>query len=148
MIGYKVTVNIPPHLMPEIAAKIDKLQAELAYRIVEESRRLIDSSTPSGRLYARGSFRRGQSRQLGARARGSGVRIHRASSAGQPPAEDTGKLYQNIRVSRISSGAYRIRFGADYAGYIEFGTSGMKARPFIMPAIEIAVDKVFNGTPL
>lgn len=127
-----------------IDADIEKLEQELAYRIVDESRALMDSSTPAGRLYRRGSFTRRHSRGLGQRASGPGTRIHRASAPGQPPAQDSGKLYRNISVRRTGKGNYRVRFGAEYSGYLEFGTGRMKARPFIIKAIEAAVDKTFN----
>ena len=142
MIGLKISIkagNIPE----EIARDIDKLEQELAYRIVDEARTLIDSSTPAGRLYRRGRFGRGASRGLGTRARGPGRRFHRASAPGQPPAEDTGRLYREITVRRLRSGSYRVRFGTRYAGYLEFGTGRMRPRPFIMPAIDIAVRKTF-----
>lgn len=137
--------------MPELGRSIDRdverLEQELAYRIVDEARTLIDTSVPSGRIYRRGRFRRGQSRGLGKRAAGPGMRFHRASAPGQPPAEDTGKTYQDINVRKMAKGNYRIRFGGK-AGYLEFGTRHMRPRPYIVPAIERAVDKVFNGSIL
>lgn len=142
MIGLSITINAG-NLPEEIARDIDKIEQELAYRIVEESRALMDGSTPRGRLYRRGRFRARQSRGLGGRARGPGTRIHRASAPGQPPAEDTGKLYREITVRRLKSGHYRVRFGARYAGFLEFGTSRMAARPYVLPAIDTAVRKTF-----
>lgn len=143
MIGLNITVNAG-NVIEEIGKDIDRIEQELAYRIVEEARALMDSSTPSGRLYRKGSFRRGQSKGLntglGRRARGPGMRIHRASAPGQPPAEDTGRLYRDMSVKRMASGRYRIRFGAPYAGYLEFNLN----RPFVLPAIERAVEKTFR----
>ena len=125
-----------------VEGRIEQLESELAYRIVDESRKLMDDSTPAGRLYRRGSFRRGHSRGLrGSRARGPGVRIHRASAPGQPPAEDTGRLYRDITVRRMAKGGYRVRFGAAYAGYLEFNLN----RPFVLPGIEIAEQKTFGN---
>jgi len=145
MIGLQITIKAG-NIAEEIARDIDKLEEELAYRIVDESRTLMDSSTPSGRIYRRGSFRRGQSKGLSTgrrRARGPGSRFHRASAPGQPPAEDSGKLYREITVRRMRSGSYRVRFGANYAGFLEFGTKHMGKRPFVMPAIDTAVRKTF-----
>lgn len=143
-----VDIKVSAHNVgADIERDVDKLEKELAYRIVDEARILMDSSTPSGRLYRRGSFRRGQSRGLGARARGMGTRIHRASAPGQPPAEDTGRTYRDINVRRMAKGTYRVRFGGA-AGYLEFGTRNMRERPYIIPAIQKAVDKVFNGSIL
>jgi hypothetical protein len=148
MIG--LAVKIKAHNIPaEIQRDIEKFEKELAYRIVDEARTLMDSSIPAGRLYRRGGFRRGMSRGLrGQRARGVGTRIHRASAPGQPPAEDTGRLYREITVRRMSSGRYRVRFGASYAGFLEFGTGRLRMRPFVMPAIERAVQKTFANTKL
>jgi hypothetical protein len=145
----RVDIKVTAHGLYEgIERDIDKLEKELAYRIVDEARTLIDSSIPSGRLYRRGSFKRGESRGLrlmGRRARGLGTRIHRASAPGQPPAEDTGKTYRDITVRRMGNGTYRVRFGGA-AGYLELGTQNMKPRPYIVPAIEKAIAKVFNGS--
>lgn len=142
MLGLSITVK-DHGVAAQIGKDVDKIEQELAYRIVDEARTLIDSSAPSGRLYRRGSFKRGQSRGLGQRARGAGTRIHRASSPGQPPAEDTGRTYRDIRVVRLRSGHYRVRFGG-MAGYLEFGTRNMKPRPYIVKSIEKAIEKVFR----
>lgn len=146
-----VDIKVSAHNVgADIERDIEKLEKELAFRIVDEARTLMDSSIPSGRLYRRGSFRRGQSsglRLMGQRARGAGTRIHRASAPGQPPAEDTGRTYRDIHVRRMGKGTWRVRFGGA-AGYLEFGTSRMRERPFIVPAIQKAVHKVFDGSKL
>ncbi len=143
MIAVRISVVDGSQLAAIIGRDIDKLEQELAYRIVDEARALIDGSVPSGKLYRRGSFGR-RNRIQGQRASGPGRRFHRASAPGQPPAEDSGKLYKNIKVTRLKSGTYRVRFGANYAGYLEFGTKHMSPRPFVINAIEAAVDKTFN----
>lgn len=145
MIGLDIKIQAH-NVGAEIEADIDKLEKEIAWRIPDEARALMDESTPSGRLYRRGSFKRGASRGLrlqGRRARGVGTRIHRASAPGQPPAEDTGRLYRDITVRRMSKGNYRVRFGAPHAGFLDVGTRNMRPRPFIMKAIERAVEKAF-----
>lgn len=142
MLKVNITVNTLG-VAATIDKDVEKLEQELAYRIVDEARTMIDSSTPTGRLYRRGSFGRRHSRGFGQRAAGPGTRIHRASAPGQPPAEDTGRTYRDISVRRMGKGNYRVRFGG-VAGYLEFGTRNMKPRPFIIPAIENAVQKVFR----
>lgn len=129
---------------------IDKLTQELAYRIVDESRRLIDESIPRGRVYRRGAIKGRRTKQgieAGLRASGktrmiTGYRFHRASAPGQPLAEDTGRSYRDIRVSRVKSGTYRVRFGG-WTGYWEFEVPPAMRRPTIIPAIERAAEKTF-----
>lgn len=128
--------------LPFIEKQVGELQMELAEQIVIQSRRLMDESVPRGRLYRRRAFGKGARRGLrGFTASGPGRMFHRASAPGQPPAKDTGKLYRDIKAYRTGRGRVRVRFGAGYAGYLEFGLN----RPFIIPAIERAVQKVFNG---
>ena len=128
-----------------VETELDELKERFANEIVTQARRIIDESTPAGRLYRRGAIR-GRYRQgldrirdKTSRAR-TGTKIHRASAAGQAPAKDTGKLYREIKVSRTGRGTYRVRFGANYAGFLEFKLN----RPFILPAIEAAAKLVFN----
>jgi HK97 gp10 family phage protein len=65
-------------------------------------------------------------------------RTHIASSEGESPAILTGKLFDSVRVKTFGTD---IEFGAGgrgigYAKYLEIGTSKMKKRPFILPAVE------------
>ena len=64
---------------------------------------------------------------------------HQASSAGQPPATDTGNLGNNISssVKVRADGAVvgQIIAATEYAVHLEFGTSQMAARPFMTPAL-------------
>ncbi len=64
-------------------------------------------------------------------------RTHTASSAGQPPASDTGFLVQNIVLNLQEGGMIaNIESKASYSKFLEFGTQNMKARPFMFPALE------------
>lgn len=64
-------------------------------------------------------------------------RTHTASSAGNPPNTDTGFLVSNIHAvidpDRLGGS---VESRADYSGFLEFGTSKMKARPYLQPALE------------
>ena len=66
-------------------------------------------------------------------------RTHTASSAGQPPATDTGFLVNNIVITMDTADkglSVNVESRADYSTALEFGTSKMAARPFMQPALE------------
>lgn len=67
-------------------------------------------------------------------------RTHRASAAGQPPANDTGFLVSQItmKVKSNSNGSVEgsIISAAPYSKALEFGTTTMQARPFMQPALK------------
>ena len=76
---------------------------------------------------------------------------HQASSAGQPPATDTGNLGKNISssVKVRADGAVvgQIIAATEYAVHLEFGTSQMAARPFMTPALRQnrkKINKIFE----
>jgi HK97 gp10 family phage protein len=62
---------------------------------------------------------------------------HTASAEGQPPNTDTGFLASNIfAIYDADKLGCDIESRADYSEYLEFGTSKMKERPFMQPALE------------
>lgn len=67
------------------------------------------------------------------------------SPPGEVPGVRTGALYQDMTVKRYKDGA-KITVGANlerpYAGYLEFGTGLMKARPYLEPAVKRAAKRV------
>ena len=141
-VDFKITGNV------DFSGEIDELQRRLAEQIPVEAGRIIDESIPSGRIYRRGPItgkftRRGE--RAGLKRKGNtrqiiGSRFHRASAPGQAPASDTGRLKREIRVQRAGRGKYRVVFAAPYSGILEFELN----RPFALPAIEAAVEKVIN----
>lgn len=132
----------------DIEDDIAVLEERFANQIPIEARRIIDESTPRGRIYRRGAItgrRTAEGMRMGLKPRGksrmiTGSRFHRASAPGQPPAVDTGRLRRDITVVRTGRGRYRVRFGASYAGFLEFSLN----RPFVLPAIEAAAREVFG----
>lgn len=150
-----ITVRGVPEVERATGEQIDKWQQELAYRLVDEARRIMDESTPRGRVYRRGSIKGRRTKQgieAGLRRSGktrmvTGSRFHRASAPGQPIAEDSGKSYRDIKVTRMKRGTYRVRFGG-WTGYWEFDVPASMQRPTIIPAIESAVQKTFSDTKL
>jgi len=75
-----------------------------------------------------------------------GGKAHRASAPGEAPAVDSGELLRSIvfdvRGMEMEVGA---EAGAPYAELLEEGTSKMKARPFLEPAIEEHRDAIINA---
>lgn len=66
-------------------------------------------------------------------------RQHTASAEGEPPASDTGFLVGSISTSVKKQGTAvvgQIIASAEYAPYLEFGTSDIRPRPFMQPALE------------
>lgn len=71
---------------------------------------------------------------------------HQASSPGEPPAEDTGRLRATIRMALTRTASLIVgkvlaggKMDVDYATALEFGvqgTDGIEARPFLRPALE------------
>lgn len=49
---------------------------------------------------------------------------------------DTGHLRDSIEVTEESDDSVTVVAGAEYAAYVEYGTSKMAAQPFFEPAIE------------
>jgi len=68
-----------------------------------------------------------------------GQKLHRASAAGEAPANDTGRLAGSIFVGGNNKDEKLVIAGrgvVNYASLLEFGTSRMGARPFMFPAME------------
>jgi HK97 gp10 family phage protein len=66
-------------------------------------------------------------------------RQHTASAQGEPPASDTGFLVGSISSNvkkRGTSVVGQIIASASYAPHLEFGTSTIRPRPFMQPALE------------
>jgi len=76
----------------------------------------------------------------------SGGKAHRSSAPGEAPAVDSGELLRSIvfdvRGMEMEIGA---EAGAPYAELLEEGTSKMKARPFLEPAIEEHRDAIISA---
>ncbi len=66
-------------------------------------------------------------------------RQHTASAEGEPPASDTGFLVGSISSNVKKEGTTvvgQIIASASYAPHLEFGTSTIRPRPFMQPALE------------
>jgi HK97 gp10 family phage protein len=72
-------------------------------------------------------------------------REHRASAPGEAPASDTGNLVSKIIVKQKSKDITNVESNADYSAYLEYGTSKMEARPFMLPAFEKSKKPIINA---
>ena len=73
-------------------------------------------------------------------------REHRASAPGQSPASDTGNLVSKIIVKQKSLNVVHVESNADYSAFLEFGTSKMQPRPFMLPAFEKSKKPILDAT--
>jgi len=106
--------------LPQILKKLDLLTAlgegagkELQGIIKAE----LDNGTGTGKVYDNND------------------RLHRSSSPGKPPKSDTGELSRSVTAKKTGKGQSELRVKSPYAGALEYGTSKMKARPFVAPAV-------------
>lgn len=96
-------------------SEVDDRLGELAFEGERYVKQSIDDSPASGRTYDRGA------------------KSHTASSPGNPPRTDTGNLVNSIYTVQVKKMVWRIYTGAEYAVGLEYGTTKIKARPFMMP---------------
>ena len=73
-------------------------------------------------------------------------RTHTASAPGQAPASDTGNLVRNIKVVQVNQDVTQVKSEARYSKELEYGTSKMRARPFMFPAYKMSQDKILKAT--
>lgn len=67
---------------------------------------------------------------------------HVASAPGDYPNRDTGNLQAHLKAQRTGPLEAEVRSEADYAAFLEFGTSRMAARPHIRPARDAKADQI------
>jgi hypothetical protein len=97
-----------------------------AFLVQSTAQRKILSGPKSGRFYKSGK-------------KGT----HRASAPGEAPANDTGTLVRGINIQPGDEPlSYDVNSLADYAGYLENGTSKMAPRPYLMPSARESADKI------
>ena len=113
--------------------QLNKLMAVITTDIEREAKQSI-ARPKTGELY---------------RSRRNPGQFYRASNPGEPPAADTQVLLKNIRGKVLRTGGKtkatgRVISGANYSAYLEFGF-GMKARPFLRPALEKYYPKFRDG---
>ena len=73
-------------------------------------------------------------------------REHRASAPGQAPASDTGNLVSKIIVKQKTRNITNVESNANYSAFLEYGTSKMEPRPFMLPAFEKSKKPILDAT--
>ena len=69
-------------------------------------------------------------------------RFHKSSAPGEPPARDTGNLMNMLKARMEDPMTALVESLAGYSGFLELGTSKMKPRPFLTPALEQNKDAI------
>src|SRR5690625_1008393 len=72
-------------------------------------------------------------------------RTHTASAPGDAPNIDTGRLVNSLTVTRSGALTAEVLANVEYAAWLELGTTNMKARPFLTPAVEQERPKYERG---
>jgi hypothetical protein len=115
--GFEQTSRALKQFGGDASAGLQDLIQRTAVRVQATAVRSIQRGPKSGRRYRRGS------------------KWHQASAPGQAPATDTGALASSVaRVDGTMESA--VGTGLNYGRDLEFGTSKMAARPWLLPALE------------
>ena len=124
-----------PGKIPRFRLNLDAIIPPLAETTADQIRLLLNSSIPTGRLYRRPGNR--------------GAKLHRASRPGQPPAIESGALFESINSNRIDkdSAVAGVRGGPYYASLLETGGTdeidgnNIAPRPYAEPSMRAALEK-------
>lgn len=115
MVNASISLKINKDALLKVLDDANQLTEKAADKMANEMKKSILSGAKSGRQYY------------------SNGRRHTSSAPGQAPANDTGALVRSIKVSKERNKA-KISINKNYAVFLEFGTSKMRPRPFIIPA--------------
>lgn len=115
MVNASVDLKINKQELFKLLEEANILTEKAADKMANEMKKSILSGAKSGRQYY------------------SNGRRHTSSAPGQAPANNTGALVRSIKVSKERNKA-NISISKNYALFLEFGTSKMRPRPFIIPA--------------
>jgi HK97 gp10 family phage protein len=111
MVSAKIQIKVNDAELKNLLNKAENLVSDSSVYMAEEMKKSITSGAKSGRRYG----------------------SHISSAPGQSPANWTGELLKSIKVQKMKGIAF-VYITAKYAQFLEFGTSKMRARPFIIPA--------------
>ena len=111
MVKATVELKINQAMITALFKNADKVAVDAANSLANEMKKRIKTGAKSGKTYGN----------------------HTSSAPGQSPANWTGQLLRSIKVQKAKGIAF-VYITAKYAEFLEFGTSKMRARPFIIPA--------------
>ena len=113
MVKATVELKINQAMITALFKDADKVIVDSANSLAKEMKKRIKTGAKSGKTYGN----------------------HTSSAPGQSPANWTGELVNSI--SAINEGKKsKVIVNANYAEFLELGTSKMRARPFILPSIQ------------
>ena len=121
MVSARVILRINESEFQKLLVDAEKITNEAADYMAEEMKKSISSGAKSGRKYGN----------------------HTSSAPGQSPANWTGELIRSIKVQKDKNKSF-VYVTAKYAEFLEFGTSKMRPRPFIIPSF-IKTKKWFSN---
>ncbi len=121
MVSSKVILRINESEFKKLLVDAEKITNDAADYMAEQMKKSIASGAKSGRRYG----------------------SHTSSAPGQSPANWTGKLIRSIKVQKDKNKSF-VYVTAKYAEFLEFGTSKMRPRPFIIPSF-IKTKKWFSN---
>jgi len=111
MVSAKVQIKVNHSELKNLLTKAENIVNESSEYMAEEMKKSITTGAKSGKQYGN----------------------HTASAPGQAPANWTGQLLRSIQIQKFKGISY-VFVSAKYAEFLEFGTSKMRPRPFIIPA--------------
>jgi HK97 gp10 family phage protein len=111
MVSAKIQIKLNKAELTKIINQAENLVYDGSVYMAEEMKKSIASGAKSGKRYG----------------------SHTSSAPGQSPANWTGKLLRSIKIQKTKGMAF-VYITAKYAEFLEFGTSKMRPRPFIIPA--------------
>jgi HK97 gp10 family phage protein len=117
MVNASVHLRINKAEFLKLLDDANAITEEAADKMAKEMKKSILSGAKSGRQYYINGAR------------------HTASSPGQAPANVSGELVRSIKVSKDKNKA-TVSISKNYAVFLEFGTSKMRPRPFVLPAFQ------------
>lgn len=113
-------------LGPEVTAKVRMLNLKTGLAVQMDAIKSIQRGPKTGRQYTRRSV------------------THQASAPGEAPATDTGRLAGSVK--RVDDGIeVAVGTSVEYGAFLEFGTSKIKPRPWLFPALEANRQKWERG---